>query len=74
MVTHQELNILECEVKWASGSIVRNKFNGGDGIPVDLFPLPGLELRGMCYSSSQWAVLTLACHLANPIRVVQMGH
>ena len=37
MVTHIKPDILECEVKWALGSITMNKANGGDGIPVDLF-------------------------------------
>ena len=37
--THLEPNILECEVKWASGSITMNKASGGDGIPVELFPI-----------------------------------
>ena len=32
-------DILECEVKWASGSITRNKASGGDGIPVELFQI-----------------------------------
>ena len=35
--THLELNILECEVRWALGSITMNKASGGDGIPVELF-------------------------------------
>ena len=39
MVTHQELDILECEVKWAVGSITTNKASGGDGIPVKLFKI-----------------------------------
>ena len=30
-------DILECEVKWALGSITKNKASGGDGIPVELF-------------------------------------
>ena len=34
---HLEPDILECEVKWASGSITTNKASGGDGIPVELF-------------------------------------
>ena len=34
---HLEPDILECEVKWASGSITMNKTTGGDGIPVKLF-------------------------------------
>ena len=37
MITHLESDILECEVKWASGSITTNKNSGGDGIPVELF-------------------------------------
>ena len=39
MITHLEPDILECEVKWASGSITMNKASGGDGIPVELFPI-----------------------------------
>ena len=37
MITHLEPHILECEVKWASGSITINKASGGDGILVELF-------------------------------------
>ena len=37
MITHLELDILECEVKWALGRIAMNKASGGDGIPVELF-------------------------------------
>ena len=37
--THLEPDILECEVKWASGSITTNKAGGGDGIPVELFQI-----------------------------------
>ena len=37
MITHLEPDILECEVKWASGSITTNKASGGDVIPVELF-------------------------------------
>ena len=36
MITHLEPGILECEVKWALGSITMNKISGGDGIPVEL--------------------------------------
>ena len=38
-ITHLELDILECEVKWALGSITMNKASGGDGIPVELFQI-----------------------------------
>ena len=36
MITHLEPNILECEVKWALGSITMNKASGGDEIPPEL--------------------------------------
>ena len=39
MVTHLELDILKCEVKWALGSISTNKASGGNGIPVELFQI-----------------------------------
>ena len=39
VITHLEPDILECEVKWASGSITMNKASGGDGIPVELFQI-----------------------------------
>ena len=37
MITHLEPDILECEDKWALGSITTNKASGGNGIPVGLF-------------------------------------
>ena len=37
VITDLEPNILECEVKWALGSITMNKASGGDGIPVEPF-------------------------------------
>ena len=39
VITHLKLDILECEVKWALGSINTNKASGGDGIPVELFQI-----------------------------------
>ena len=39
MTTHLEPGILECEVKWALGSITVNKTSGGDRIPVELFQI-----------------------------------
>ena len=39
MITHPEPDILECEVKWALGSITTNKTSGGDGIPVEPFQI-----------------------------------
>ena len=40
VVTHLEPDILECDVKWALGSITTNKVNGGYGIPAELFKTP----------------------------------
>ena len=37
LITHLEPDFLECEVKWALGSITTNKASGGDGIPGELF-------------------------------------
>ena len=39
VITHLEPDILECEIKWALGSITMNKASGGDGIPVELFQI-----------------------------------
>ena len=39
MISHLEPDILECEVKWALGSITMHKANGGDGFPVELFQI-----------------------------------
>ena len=39
VITHLESDILECEVKWALGSIILNIANGGDRIPLELFKI-----------------------------------
>ena len=39
MITHLETDILECEIKWALGSITMNKASGGDGFPPELFEI-----------------------------------
>ena len=39
VISHLEPDILECEVKWALGSITAKKASGGDGIPVELFQI-----------------------------------
>ena len=61
MITHLEPDILECEVKWASGSITTNKASGGDGIPVELFQIlkdDGVKvLHSICkqiWKTQQW--------------------
>ena len=58
VVTHVELDILECEVKWALGSITTNKASGGDGIPVELFQI----LKDAAVRS---AVLNMSADLEN---------
>ena len=39
VITHLEPDILECEIKWALGSIPTNKASGGEGIPAELFQI-----------------------------------
>ena len=39
VITHLEPDILQCEMKWALGSITMNKASGGDGFPVELFQI-----------------------------------
>ena len=53
VITHLEPDILECEVKWALGSITMNKDSRSDGIPVELFQILKDDLRKRCtqYSS-----------------------
>ena len=52
MITHLEPDILECEIKWALGSITTNKASGGDGIPVELIQIlkddAVIVLHSMC--------------------------
>ena len=59
--THLEPDIMECEVKWALGSITMNKASGGDGIPVELFQILKDEavkvLHSICqqiWKTQQW--------------------
>ena len=56
VITHLEPDILECEVKWALGSITMNKASGGDGIPVELFQI---------LKDDAVKVLHSICHLEN---------
>ena len=53
MITHLEPDILECEVKWALGSITMNKASGGDGIPAELFPILKDDAVKMLHSICQ---------------------
>ena len=53
VITHLEPDILECEVRWALGSITMNKASGGDGIPVDLFQILKDDAVKMLHSICQ---------------------
>ena len=53
VTTHVEPDILECEVKWALGSITKNKASGGDGIPVELFQILKSDAVKMLHSICQ---------------------
>ena len=53
VITHLEPDILECEVKWALGSITKNKASGGDGIPVELFQILKDDSVKVLYSICQ---------------------
>ena len=61
VIAHLEPGILECEVKWALGSITTNKASGGDGIPDELFLILKDDavkgLHSICqqiWKSQQW--------------------
>ena len=71
VITH--LDILECEVKWASESITMNKASGGDGIPVELFQILKDDavkvLHSICQQigkTQQWPQDWKRCFHSNP--------
>ena len=53
VITYLEPDILECEVKWALGSITTNKASGGDGIPVELLQILKDDAVKVLHSISQ---------------------
>ena len=53
VTTHLEPDILECEVKWALGSITTSKASGGDGIPVELFQILKDDVMKVLHSICQ---------------------
>ena len=53
MITHLEPDILECEVKWALGSITKTKASGGDGIAVELFQILKADAMKVLHSICQ---------------------
>ena len=72
VITDLEPDILECEVKWALGSITMNKASGGDGIPVELFQILRDDavkvLHSICqqtWKTQQWPLEKVSFH-SNP--------
>ena len=53
VITHPEPDILECEVKWALGSITMNKASGGDGISAELFQILNNDTIKVLHSCQQ---------------------
>ena len=53
VITHLEPDSLECEVKWALGSITTNKASGGDGIPVEQFQIQKDDAMKVLHSICQ---------------------
>ena len=72
-ITHLEPDILECEIKWALGSITMNKATGSDGIPVELFQILKDDamkvLHSVCHQiweTQQWPQDWKICFHSNP--------
>ena len=61
VIPHLEPDILECEVKWALGSITMNKASGSDGIPVELFQILKDDAVKVLHSICQLLLLLLSC-------------
>ena len=64
VITHLEPDNLECEVKWALGSLTTNKANGGDRIPIELFQILKYNtVKAMTSALTQGFCNCLMCHL-----------
>ena len=61
VITGLEPDILECDVKWASGSITMNKASGGDGIPVELLQILKNDALKVLHSICQQIWKTRQC-------------
>ena len=73
VITHLETDILECEVKWASGSITMKKASGGHGTPVELFQIlkdDAVKILPSTYQqiwrTQQWPQDWKRCFHSNP--------
>ena len=58
VITHLKPDILECEVKWALGSITTNEASGGDGIPIELFKILLMLLKCCTQYASKFGKLS----------------
>ena len=72
VITHLEPDILECEVKWARGSITMNKASGGDGIPAELFQILKDDAVKVLHSICQqtWKTQQLVLWNTNILEVI----
>ena len=61
MITHLEPDILECDVKWALESIVKNKASGGDGVLAELFQILKDDVLKVLHSTGQKIWKTQPC-------------
>ena len=68
VVTHLEQFILECEVKWALGSIATNKASGGDGIPVELLQILKDDTVKVPHSIDKQIWKSRQCHRAGKVQ------
>ena len=73
VITHLEPDILECEVKWALGSITMSKASGGNGMTVELFQILKDDavkvLHSICqqiWKTQQWSQDWKTCFHSNP--------
>ena len=62
VITHLEPDILECEVKWALGSITMNKASGGDGVPAELLQILTDDAVKVLHSICQHIWKRQQCH------------
>ena len=78
VITHLEPDNLECEDKWALGSIAMNKASGGDGIPVELFQILNDDamkvlhsIRQQIWKTQQWPLQKVSFHSSHKERQCQ---
>ena len=62
VISHLEPDVLQCEVKWALGSITTNKASGGDGIPAELFQILKEDVVKVLHSVCQQIRKTRSSH------------